>query len=85
MQEWLVKSQAAQMSESDCTCKDRQCTCEESKEEITEEPKEPEILRSLENITESVTAICKQLKKTVIKLQTTSNMLKEVICKIDYR
>ena len=43
------------------------------------------MLRSLDNITESVIAICKQLKTTALKLQTTSNMLKEVICKIDYR
>ena len=43
------------------------------------------MLGSLDNIAKSVVAICKQLKKTALKLQTTSNMLKEVICKIDYR
>ena len=43
------------------------------------------MLGSLDNIAESVVAICKQLKRTALKLQTTSNMLKEVICKIDYR
>ena len=43
------------------------------------------MIGSLDNIAESAVAICKQLKKTALKLQTTSNMLKEVICKIDYR
>ena len=43
------------------------------------------MIGSLDNIAESVVAICKQLKKTALKLQMTSNMLKEVICKIDYR
>ena len=43
------------------------------------------MIGSLDNITESVVAICKQLKRIALELQTTSNMLKEVICKIDYR
>ena len=43
------------------------------------------MLGSLGNIVESIAAICKQLKTTALKLQTTSNMLKEVICKIDYK
>ena len=43
------------------------------------------MIGSLDNIAESAVAICKQLKKTALELQTTSNMLKEVICKIDYR
>ena len=43
------------------------------------------MIRSLDNIAESVVAICKQLKKTALELQMTSNMLKEVICKIDYK
>ena len=43
------------------------------------------MIRSLDNIAESIVAICRQLKKTMLELQTTSNMLKEVICKIDYR
>jgi len=43
------------------------------------------MIRSLDNIAESVIVICKQLKRTALKLQTTSNMLKEVICKINYR
>ena len=73
------------MSESNCSCKDRQCTCKESEEENTDKTKELEMLGSLDNIAECVAAICKQLKRTALKLQTTSNMLKEVICKIDYR
>ena len=43
------------------------------------------MIRSIDNIAESIVAICKQLKRTTLKLQITSNMLKEVICKIDYR
>ena len=43
------------------------------------------MIRSVDNIAESVVAICKQLKRTALKLQATSNMLKEIICKIDYR
>ena len=43
------------------------------------------MLRSLDNIAQSAIAICKQLKTTALELQTTSNMLKEVIYKIDYR
>ena len=43
------------------------------------------MLGSLGNNVESVAAICKQLKTTALELQTTSNMLKEVICKINYR
>ena len=43
------------------------------------------MIRSLDNIAESMVIICKQLKKIALELQTTSNMLKEVICKIDYR
>ena len=43
------------------------------------------MLGSLDNIAESTAAIYKQLKTTALKLQTTSNMLKEVICKIDYK
>ena len=39
----------------------------------------------MDNIAESVAAICKHLKRTALKLQATSNMLREVICKIDYR
>src|ERR1700721_515181 len=67
------------------SCEEGQCTCKESEEEIPEKTKELEMIRSLDNIAESMIAICKQLKKTILKLQTTSNMLKEVICKIDYR
>ena len=73
------------MSESDYSCEDRQCTCEESEEETTDKTKELEMLRSLGDIIESIAAICKQLKTTALKLQTTSNMLKEVICKINHR
>ena len=84
-QEWLDKSHQDQISESDYSCKEGQCTCKESEEEIPEETKEPEMIRSLDNIAESMVIICKQLKKIALELQTTSNMLKEVICKIDYR
>ena len=85
IQEWLIKSQETQISESNCSCKKGQCTCKESEEEITNKVKEPEMLRSLGNIVKSIAAICKQLKTTILKLQTTSNMLKKVICKIDYK
>ena len=43
------------------------------------------MIRSLDNIAESMVIICKQLKKIALELQTTSNMLKEVIFKIDYK
>ena len=54
-------------------------------EKITEESNEPEILGTLDNIAKSIVTIYKQLKKTTLEMQTTSNMLMEVICKIDYR
>ena len=83
-QEQLNRSYLSQTSGSNCSCKEGQYTCDKS-EEITDKEKELEMLGSLDNIIESIAAICKQLKKTVLKLQTISNMLKEVICKIDYR
>ena len=70
---------------SDYDYKEEQCTCNKSEEEVTDKSKEPEMLRSLDNIAESIAAIYKQLKRTALELQTTCNMLKEVIYKIDYR
>ena len=46
---------------------------------------ELEMLGSIDNIAESIVAIYKQLKRTILELQTTNNMLKEVIYKIDNR
>ena len=43
------------------------------------------MLGSIDNIAESIAEIYKQLKRTILELQTTNNMLNEVIYKIDYR